>query len=168
VTALLLVITPVVPIILFAAEDQPKSNDPGRLSILRKLDVRKVGLRIDSQAEVSQRLRARAIARLKKVGLEPASDLPGTPVDAVLVLVVNQIPLGKKCAGKVLYDSKIYLIDDVTIKRDPEIKLEAITWSLAPGHPSVVEAVPIESLEADADRLIDQFIIGYGLVPANQ
>jgi hypothetical protein len=153
---------------LFAAEVQPTSSDSGLLPILRKLDFRKVGLFVDSQVEFSQRLRAHAIARLKKVGLEPSSDRPGASVDAMLVLVVNPIPLGKTCPGKVLYDRRIYLRDDVTIKRDPEINLDAITWSLAPGHPSVVKTPSIKDLETDADRLIDQFIVGYGLVPPSE
>src|SRR6186997_2113707 len=122
---------------LAAGETEAKSKDPGLLPILRNLDFSKVGLIVDSQDEFVERLRKRAIARLKKVGLEPVSDLPGGTVDAMLVLVVNPMPLGKTCPGKVLYDRRIYLSDDVTIKRDPEIKMEAITWSLAPGHPSV-------------------------------
>lgn len=164
-TAVFPVITIIPPITLSAAEVWPKTGDSGKLSILRKLDFRKVGLFVDSQDDLGQKLRARAIARLKKVGLEPASDRPGTPVDAMLVVVVNPIPLGERCPGKVLYDRRIYLREDVILQRDPGIRMEAITWYLAPGHPSVVKAVAIEDLESDADDLIDQFITSYGLVP---
>jgi hypothetical protein len=159
----MLVLGVVVPSTLLAADIPQKQDNGGVRSILQKLDFKRVGFSMQTQPELTQRLRERAIARLKKAGLEPAAIAPNSQIDAVLVLTIDPIPLGKICPGKVLYDTKIQLRDDVIIQRDRDIRVEAITWSFAPGSPSLVGIMPIEKLEADADRYIDQFITSYGL-----
>lgn len=131
-------------------------------SILRKLDFAKVALRVMTQPQFEKAVHERALARLSKVGLKPVDPSYHGPVEAVLVLTINPIPLEGVCAGKILYDTKLELEDDVSIKRDPYFVLPRVTWSYAPGHPDVVEKVSLESLLSDVDRYITQFIVAYG------
>lgn len=143
-------------------------EDQGRQSILRKLDFTKSAFRIHTQPGLENRLEKRALARLKRAGLEPVDWKHKGPVEAVLVLTINPIPIDEDCPQKVLYDSKLQLMDDMILKRDPEMELEVITWSYAPGHPSVVDRMSVEKLEAEVDRYINQFIVSYGLVLPRQ
>ena len=153
------------PSTVLAAETAEKKDSRGLLSILRKLDFKRVSIHIQTQPELEKRLRARAIARLKKVGLEPVDPSYKGQVEAILVLTIDPIPVSAMCPGKVLYDHKFQLRDDVVLERDRDIRVEAITWSLAPASVSVVDIMPVEKLESDADWYIDRFIASYGLKP---
>jgi hypothetical protein len=73
------------------------------------------------------------------------------PVQAVLVLTLDPIPLSDGSPEKVLYDKKIELRDDGIIKRDPGLHLEAVNWGFAPSRPQLVPMVAPETLFADVD-----------------
>lgn len=149
-----------------AADKQKEATGGGTISILRKLEFSKVGFSVRSQPQYEQALRERALARLKASGLEPVKASYKSPVDASLVLTLNPIPLSDSCPGKVLYDHKLELLDDITLRRDPQIHLERPTWIFGPAVPSVVDAMTTESLLADVDRYIDQFIVSNGIYPS--
>ncbi|MDH5741677.1 MAG: hypothetical protein OEY77_15250 [Nitrospira sp.] len=145
-----------------AAGKYPGDSSTGQLSILRKLDFSKVAFSVRTQPQFQVRLRDRALDRLRKHGLQPLDEFFKGPVQAVLVLTIDPIPLTEACSGKVLYNTKLELEDDITIKRDSQITLQRVTWSFAPGHPAVLDTVSSEMLLADVDRYIDQFIVSYG------
>ena len=73
------------------------------------------------------------------------------PVQAVLVLTLDPIPLSDGSPEKVLYDKKIELRDDGIIKRDPGLHLVAVNWGFAPSRPQLVPMVAPETLFADVD-----------------
>lgn len=133
------------------------------ISILRTLDFTKVGLSVRTQPQLQEALCARALARLQKSGLEPVKSPYKGPAQALLVLTLDPIPVSEGSPNMVLYDKKIELRDDVIIKRDPGLHLEAVTWSFGPSHPQLVPTVSLEALFADVDLYIDQFIVSYGL-----
>jgi hypothetical protein len=133
------------------------------IPILRTLDFAKVGLSVKSQPQFQEALLARALARLRKSGLEPVKSSYKGSVQAMLVLTLDPIPVGDGSPDKVLYDKKVELRDDVILKRDLDLHLEAVTWSFGPSHPQLVPTVGLEALLADVDLYIDQFIVSYGL-----
>jgi hypothetical protein len=148
-----------------ASDSSTQMSSRTYISILRTLDFTKVGLSVKTQPQFQEALRARALARLQKSGLEPVKSSYKGPVQALLVLTLDPIPVSDGSPDKVLYDTKIELRDDVIIKRDPGLHLEAVTWSFGPSHPQLVSTVAPEILFADVDRYIDQFIVSYGLRP---
>lgn len=148
-----------------AADKQKGATGEGMISILRILDFSKISFHVETQPQYEQLLHDRALARLKANGLEPVKASYKGPVDASLVLTLNPIPLSDSCPGKVLYDHKLELLDDITLRRDPQIHLERPTWIFGPAGPSVVDAMTAESLLADVDKYINQFIVSYGIYP---
>ena len=132
-------------------------------STLRKLDFKQVGLRVSTQDQFADPLYRRALARLRKSGLEPVAPKYNGTVQAMLVLTLNPIPVKDGSANKILYVKKVELLEDVTIKRDSELHLEGVTWSFGPGHPQILSSITLETLLEDVDLLIDQFIVSYGL-----
>jgi hypothetical protein len=155
----LLLCTPTFP----ASDSSTQTASQTYISILRTLDFTKVGLSVKTQPQFQEALRARALARLQKSGLEPVKLSYKGPVQALLVLTLDPIPGSDGSPDKVLYDKKIELRDDVIIKRDLGLHLEAVTWSFGPSHPQLVPTVALEALLADVDLYIDQFIVSYGL-----
>lgn len=144
-----------------AAEKGAPLVNPVQFSILRKLDFSKVALRVRTQPQFEAAVRERALTRLREHDLKPVDHSYHGPVEAVLVLTIDPIPLEGVCAGKILYDTKLELEDDVSIRRDPHLVMQRVTWSYAPGHPDVVDKVSLESLLSDVDRYIRQFIASY-------
>ena len=130
-------------------------------SILRKLDFQKVALRVRTQPQFEDALYDRALTRLREHNLRPVEPTYRGPVEAVLILTIDPIPLEGVCAGKILYDTKLELEDDVSPKRDPHLVMQRVTWSYGPAHPYVVDKVSLESLLSDVDRYIRQFIVAY-------
>jgi len=150
--------------ISLAAGNQKETTGGGQLSILRLLDVSKVGFFVRTQPRYRQLLTDRALARLKASGLEPNKESYKGPVQATLILTLDPIPLSEVCPGKVLYEHKLELLEDITVRRDPELHLlKRPTWDFGPARPDVVNAMTTEILLADVDRYINQFIVSYGL-----
>lgn len=145
---------------LAAEKDGPPASQV-QFSILRKLDFAKVALRVRTQPQFEDALRERALTRLREHNLKPVEPSYHGPVEAVLVLTIDPIPLEGVCAGKILYDTKLELEDDVSPKRDPHLVLQRVTWSYAPAHPYVMDKVSLELLLSDVDKYIRQFIASY-------
>lgn len=136
----------------------------GEVPTVAKLNFSQVHFYVRTQPDLEKRLTTRALARFQKAGLTPAD--PGNKssrVIATLILTLDPRPLGPICPGKVMYDNRLQLFEDVVLARNSEMNVEAITWSLAPGVPSIANPMPIEQVEQDLDKYIDQFIVAYKL-----
>jgi hypothetical protein len=144
-----------------AAENDVQLVNLPLFSILRKLDFSKVALRVRTQPQFEAALRDRALTRLKEHNLKPVEPTYQGPVEAVLILTIDRIPLEGVCSGKFLYDTKLELEDDISLRRDPHLVIQRVTWSFGPAPTSVVDKVSLESLLSDVDRCIHQFIVAY-------
>ncbi len=126
--------------------------------ITTKLKMSRVLLSVSADPEFIKRLTDRALARLKKSGLTPAaSDADG---DAFLILTLKMRAI-EGCAGKIMYINHLELVEEVSVARNPDLRVEATTWFLGPGLPSIRERLSIEQLERDVDWYIDRFIVLY-------
>lgn len=126
--------------------------------ITTKLNISRVLLSVSADPELKNKLTDRALARLKKSGLIPAaSDVTG---DALLVLTLKMKAI-EECPGKIMYINQLELIEEVSIARNPDLRVQATTWFLGSGIPSIRERLTLEQLERDVDWYIDRFVVLY-------
>lgn len=144
-------------VIVTAGEMSPER----RIPTTWKLDIKKVELAVSTKPEYTKRLQERAAKKFKEAGLNIGEDLKSNhapPATLRLTLLPNS--LETICSGKVLYDRKLEIVEDVFPERNDELRMRVSTWSLI-GGPYVTDEVTIEKLEVDLDEYIHQFIIAY-------
>jgi hypothetical protein len=76
------------------------------ISILRTLDFTQVGLSVKLNDSAGKRYMREPSLAYKKSGLEPVQLLCKGPVQALVVLTLDPIPLSDGSPDKVLYDKK--------------------------------------------------------------
>lgn len=127
----------------------------------QNLDLTQVQLVVVASLEWQAHLYDRTMALFADAGLP----LPGTAIDGTsppittLTLTLAPRSLGDSCPGKVLYKPALSLTEPVIIPRN-SVVIHDISWFLGTDT-HVRDPVHISQLEADVDRLVQQFITDY-------
>lgn len=131
-----------------------EANDAQANSSLRHLNVDTLQVHI-SAGRFSQPLTTRAIQHLRGAGFSVPLDGKG---DGAVTLGVElaQHSIEDQCPGNVLYESGLYLVEEVRIKRNPQVSIWSDTWLRETMQ--IVAPVPLRQLEFDQDALLKQFI----------
>ena len=131
-----------------------EANDALANSSLRHLDVDTLQVQI-SAGRFRQPLTTRAIQHLREAGLSVPLDGKGNGA-VTLGVELTQHSIEDQCPGNVLYESGLYLVEEVRIKRNPQVSIWSDTWLRETMQ--IVAPVPLRQLEADQDALLKQFI----------
>ncbi|NWF73715.1 MAG: hypothetical protein HXY51_11840 [Nitrospirae bacterium] len=131
-----------------------EANDARANSSLRHLNVDTLQVHI-SAGRFRQPLTTRAIRHLREAGLLVPLDGKGNGA-VTLGVELTQHSLEDQCPGHVLYESGLYLVEEVRIKRNPQVSIWSDTWLRE--TMLIVAPVPLRQLESDQDALLNQFI----------
>ena len=131
-----------------------EANDAQANSSLRHLNVDTLQVHI-SAGRYSQPLTTRAIQYLRQAGLSVPPDGKGDGA-VTLGVELTQQTLEDQCPGNVLYESGLYLVEEVRVKRNPQVSIWSDTWLRETMQ--IVAPVPLRQLESDQDALLKQFI----------
>lgn len=137
------------PSISVGTEQKATNPDAG----LKELRIDQLRISV-SAGRFSQPLTTRALQQFSDAG---KSLSPGHGHNSRLTLGVELIqqPLEDRCPGKVLYESGLYLVEEVQIKRNPLVSIWSDTWLREATQ--VVGPRSQEQLESDQDALLRQF-----------
>lgn len=100
-------------------------------------------------------LTTRALDQLTNAGLPVSLEQHGRD-SAILSLELIQNPIEGQCSGKVLYETGLFLVEQVRITRNPQLLVWSDTW--ARERVEVVPPVTLQQAELDQDALLKQFI----------
>ena len=120
-----------------------------------------IGLDVDTlhlsvlAGRLSNTLAARALDQLTHAGLPVSLDQRGNDA-AILSLELIRRSIEVQCPGKTLYEPGLFLVEQVRIKRNPQILIWSDTWVREALQ--VVPPVSLQQLESDQDALLKQFI----------
>jgi hypothetical protein len=131
-----------------------EANDARANSSLRNLGVDTLRIHV-SAGRFAQPLTTRAIQYLREAGLSVPLDRKGNGA-VTLGVELTQQSLEGQCPGNVLYESGLYLVEEVRIKRNPQVSIWSDTWLRETMQ--VLAPVPLQQLEYDQDALLKQFI----------
>jgi hypothetical protein len=132
----------------------PEVPDPRAGVSLNGLDVDKMHLSILA-GRLSTSLATRALRQLAHAGLPVSLDQRGNDA-AILSLELIQRSVEGQCPGRILYEPGLFLVEQVRIKRNPQILIWSDTWVRETVQ--VVPPVSMHQLESDQDDLLKQFI----------
>ncbi|NOS78434.1 MAG: hypothetical protein HOP35_10855 [Nitrospira sp.] len=123
-------------------------------SILNALPIDQLQISV-SAGRFSHALTTRALQQFNDAGLALS---PGQHHNGQLTLGVELIqqPLEDRCPGKVLYESGLYLVEQIQVTRNPRVSIWSDTWLYE--TTLVVAPRSQEQLESDQDALLRQFI----------
>ena len=123
-------------------------------STLKALRIDQLQISV-SAGRFSQALKTRALQQFNDARLALS---PGPHHNGQLTLGVELIqrPLDDRCPGKVLYESGIYLVEQIQLTRNPRVSIWSDTWQRETTQ--VVAPRSREQLESDQDALLPQFI----------
>jgi hypothetical protein len=121
---------------------------------LNGLDVDTMHLSILA-GRLSKSLATRALHQLTHAGLPVSLAHRGNDA-AVLSLELIQRSVEDQCPGRILYEPGLFLVEQVRIKRNPQILIWSDTWVRETLQ--VVPPVSMQQLVSDQDALLDQFI----------
>jgi hypothetical protein len=146
------------------AAPQPDTSHPDSALTAQKplhSDSTLKALRIDQlqisvlAGRFSHALTARALQQFNHAGLALS---PGQHHNGRLTLGVELIqqPLEDRCPGKILYESGLYLVEQIQPTRNPRVSIWSDTWLR---ETTLVVAPRTQAqLESDQDALLQQFI----------
>jgi len=144
---------------LFTSESPANSSDvseallpPGDAS-LRDLLNRPLRVKVLADREIKL-LMAKASQQLTQAEI-PVNHNPTEDADVILSVEFTQKSLEDQCPGKVLYESGVYLVEEVRIRRNPNVLFWSDTWFREDVR--IVSPLNVQ-LEADQERLLEQFI----------
>lgn len=100
-------------------------------------------------------LTTRAVHQLTKAGLPISRNRHGSGAVTLSVELIQR-SIGDHCPGKVLYESGLYVVEEVQVQRNPRIPIWTDTW--ARESIRIVAPVSLQQLESDQDALLRQFI----------
>lgn len=121
---------------------------------LNGLDVDTLHLSILA-GRLSKTFATRALHHLTSAGLPVSLNQRGND-EAILSLELIQRSVEGRCPGKVIYEPGLFLVEQVRIKRNPQIVIWSDTW-VREGL-QIVPPVSIQQLGSDLDALLKQFI----------
>jgi len=131
-----------------------EANDAQANASLRNLNVDTLQVHV-SAGRFRHPLTTRVIHQLTEAGLSVPLDGRGNgAVTLGIELIQNSIE--DQCPGNVLYESGLYLVEKVQIKRNPQVSIWSDTWLRETIQ--IVPPVPLQQLESDQDALLKQFI----------
>lgn len=93
--------------------------------------------------------------QLTEAGLSLSEEPNGNTAVTVGVELIQR-SLDNQCPGRVLYEQGLYLVEQVRIKRNPQVSIWSDTWLRE--SVGIVPPVPIHQLDVDQDALVQQFI----------
>ncbi len=115
-------------------------------------------LRVSVMAgRVSDRLTGRAIRQLTEAGV-PVPSRPRGDAPVTLGAEFIQQSVAAHCPGQVLYEAGLYLVEEVQLERNPQVRIWSDTW--ARNSVQVVPPRAVHEIEADQDALLAQFVRG--------
>jgi hypothetical protein len=128
----------------------PLHSDP----ILNALHIDQLQISV-SAGRFSHALTARAMQQFNDAGLTLS---PGHQHNSRLTLGVELIqhPVEDRCPGKVLYESGLYLVEQIQITRNPRVSIWSDTWLRETRQ--LISPRSREQLESDQAALLQQFI----------
>ena len=132
----------------------PEVPDPRAGVSLNGLDVDTLHLSILAGG-LSKTLATRALHQLTSAGLPVSFDQRRNDA-AVLSLELIQRSVEGQCPGRILYEPGLFLVEQVRLKRNPQILIWSDTWVRETVQ--VVLPVSLQQLESDQDGLLKQFI----------
>jgi hypothetical protein len=119
------------------------------------------GLNVDTlhlsvlAGKLSKSLAIRAVHQLTSAGLPVSFDQRGNDA-AILSLELIQRSVEGQCPDRILYEPGLFLVEQVRIKRNPQILIWSDTWVRETLQ--VIPPVSIQRLESDQRDLLKQFI----------
>ncbi len=138
------------PTVSVTAEQNETLSDAG----LKKLRVDQLRLSV-SAGRFSQSLTTRALQQFSEAG-RPLKPGHGRNDHVTLGIELTQRTLEDRCPGKVLYESGLYLVEQVQIGRNREVSIWSDTWLKETTR--VITPRSQQQLESDQDTLLRQFI----------
>ncbi len=141
--------------------DTLRQNSPATTPEAIHSDSTLKALRIDqlqfavSAGRFSRALRPRALQQLDNAGLILLPDQHHNGQTTLGVELIQQ-PLEDRCPGKVLYESGLYLVEQIQLMRNPRVSIWSDTWLRE--TTLVVAPRSQEQLESDQEALLRQFI----------
>jgi hypothetical protein len=108
-----------------------------------------------SAGKLSAPLSTRVRQQLTAAGIPVSPD--STRDEApTLSLELNQMSVERQCPGRILYESGLYLVEQVRIERNPKVLIWSDTWTRY--RLWIIPPVSQEWIESDQDSLLKQFI----------
>lgn len=121
---------------------------------LKQLRVEQLRLSV-SAGRFSQPLTTQALQQFSEAG-RPLQPGHGRTSHITLGIELTQQALEDRCPGKVLYESGLYLVEQVQIRRNREVSIWSDTWLRETTQ--VVTPRSQQQLESDQEALLRQFI----------
>lgn len=121
---------------------------------LKGLDVDRLRLSVLA-GRWTEPLATRALDQLTNAGLPVSLDQRGHG-GASLSLELIRRSIDNHCPGKILYETGLFLVEQVLIKRNPQISIWSDTWTHE--NLQIVPPRSVQQLESDQDALLKQFI----------
>ena len=121
---------------------------------LNGLDVDTLQLSILA-GRLSKTLATQALRQLNRAGLPVSLNQRGNDAP-ILSLELSQRSVEGQCPGLILYESGLFLVEQVRVKRNPQIFIWSDTWVRETLQ--IVPPVSREQLESAQDALLEQFI----------
>jgi len=138
-------------------QSNPSMEEAPPKARLKGLELERVSFVLWAGAS-SDSLYTRAVAQASKKGLKLAFR-PNETTPQFLQLNFDIRPLDKACQGKFLYEASLALVEQVRIKRNPDIYVWTSTWSQY--KRTITNQVSNRQLEMDVDELLGQFVDTY-------
>src|SRR3989338_2641782 len=115
----------------YPSESAPFETRDNLVSSLTKLDFDKVDFWLDADPEFRKMLSVLAIEKLTAAGLYTKGHRRSPPSERVafLQLTLRSYPITDDKAGKVMYRRMLELWETVIPERNPELKIDSVTWS---------------------------------------
>jgi hypothetical protein len=104
---------------------------------------------------LSKTLATRALHQLTNAGLPVSLNERGNDA-AILSLELSQRSVEVQCPGMILYGPGLFLVEQVRVKRNPQILIWSDTWVRE--NLQVIPPLSVEQLESAQDALLKQFI----------
>lgn len=147
----------------FPSESAPFEARDNLVSSIAKLDFDKVDFWLVSDSEFRKRLSSLATEKLTSAGLytKPYQGVPSSERIAVLKMTLNSYPLSEDISRKVMYQRRLELWETVVPVRNPDLKIDSVTWSYGPSRPEIRDPITLPELEEDLDRYLSEFIRSY-------
>lgn len=142
------------PAFLPGAPPAPIPAHANQTSALNALPLDHLQISV-SAGQFTRPLTARAIQQFTTAG-HPISTGTHRKGQLTLGIELIQQPLTNQCPEKVLYESGLFLVEQVQLKRNPRVSIWSDTWLRESRQ--IVSPRSQEQLESDQDALLQQFL----------
>lgn len=145
------------------SESAPFEERKNLVPTITKLDFDKVDFWLDGDNEVRLILNSLAKEKLTAAGLytKPYQGVPPSERIAVLKMTLRSHPLNEGDPKNVMYQKKLELWETVVPVRNPDLRIDAVTWSYGPPSPEIRDTITLQEFKEDLDRYLSEFITAY-------